>query len=203
MVITVDQFKKIFPQNKNPQPVVDALNLLLPKYGIDIAEEICAYLAECGTESQGFTVFVENLNYSADTLLKVFPSHFDATTVGQYERQPQKIANRVYANRMGNGDESSNDGWTFKGRGAVQITGRSNYTLFAQSIGKSLDDTVAYCETVEGAICSSLWFWQTNGLEKYDDLKEDFITLTKKINGGLNGLVQRQYLYNVALTVII
>ena len=202
MKITVEQFKALFPQNKNPQPIVDVLNLLLPKYGIDTKEEICAYLAECGVESNGFTTMIENLNYSGEGLLKTFPKYFNKTNYAPYIRNPAKIANRVYANRMGNGDEASNEGFLYRGRGAVQITGKLNYSLFAVSIGKTLPETVEYASGLEGGICSSLWFWKSNNLDKYDDLKSDFITLTKKINGGTNGIIERQKFYDLAISII-
>ena len=203
MLLTVEQLKQLFPQNMNLQPLCDALNLLLPKYGIDTKAEICAYLTECGIESRGFTALVENLNYSAERLVEVFPKYFASVeSAGQYAHNQQKIANYVYASRMGNGNTASGDGWTFRGRGFIQITGRANYTAFAASIGRSLPDAVAYCETVAGALESSLWFWKTRGLDKYDDNFAQLPSLTRLINGGLNGEKEREALYVKATAVI-
>jgi len=203
MTITVDQLKALFPSNKNLAELCTALNTHLPKYGIGSKNEICAYLAQCGHESLGFTVLQENLNYSADGLKKTFPKYFTEANAATYERQPVKIANKIYASRMGNGPESSGDGWCYHGRGAIQLTGKDNYVAFAASIGKPLNDTVAYCGTLEGAIESSVWYWQKNKLDNYDDKETDFITLTKHINGGTIGLQDRLDIYHKALEVIV
>lgn len=202
MIITAQQLSKVFPNNKNTQTLADILNKYMPKYNINTKDRIDGFLAECGHESNGFTVFVENLNYSADGLVKTFPKYFDAITSKKYARQPEKIANKVYANRLGNGSEISGDGWLYRGRGCIQITGKSQYQAYSIAIGKTLSETVAFMSTTEGAIASGLWWWFHNGLNEIADTK-NVITMTKKINGGLNGIVERQDLYNVVSSVIV
>jgi putative chitinase len=161
-----------------------------------------AFVAQTAHESGGFNFVKENLNYSAKglatTFKKYFPTEADAKP---YERQPEKIANRVYASRMGNGDEASGDGYRFCGRGLIQLTGRNNYTKFAQDLGISVEDTVAYLETPAGAVSSAGWFWDNNNLSQYCD-SNDFVTLTKRINGGTIGLEDRKHHYQLALKLL-
>lgn len=162
-----------------------------------------AFVAQTAHESGGFNFVKENLNYSAKGLMGTFKKYFPTEALAkQYERQPEKIANRVYANRMGNGDETSGDGYKFCGRGLIQLTGRNNYTKFAQDLGISLDETVAYLETPEGAVSSAGWFWDNNNLNQWCD-KDDFITLTKRINGGTIGLEDRKHHYEIALGLLL
>lgn len=118
-----------------------------------------------------------------------------------YERQPEKIANKVYASRMGNGPESSGDGWKYRGRGAIQITGKNTYSEFAATINKTLDETIEYVETLDGAIESACWFWQKNGLNAICD-KDDIVAMTKRINGGTIGLEHRTSSYKNAKKVL-
>lgn len=200
-MITIDQIKKICPNNKNPQQLSDALNIVLPTYDISNKERIACFIAQCGHESAEFTVLRENLNYSAASLCKVWPKRFNSITADAYNRAPEKIANKVYADRLGNGSEASGEGFKYRGRGAIQLTGKANYQAFAKSLGKSLDDTVAYCETLDGAIASACFFWKTNNLNKFVDAN-DFVGLTKKINGGVIGLDDRKKHYATALTVL-
>jgi putative chitinase len=161
-----------------------------------------AFLAQIAHESGGFNFVKENLNYSAKGLMGTFKKYFPTEAIAkQYERQPEKIANRVYANRMSNGDEASGDGYKFCGRGLIQLTGRANYTKFSQDLGISLDETVAYLETPEGAVSSAGWFWDQNNLNSYCD-KDDFIGLTKRINGGTIGLEDRKHHYEIALKAL-
>ena len=201
MILKAEDLQKLFPNNKNIVVLTDALNKLLPKYEINTVERVCAFLAQCGHESNGFTVLTENLNYSAAGLLATFAKYFTLESSAQYARQPEKIASKVYANRMGNGNESSKDGFTYRGRGAIQLTGHDNYQAFATAIGMSLADTVAYCSTTPGAIESAMWFWKKTGLNEIAD-KKDLVTMTKKINGGLNGFVERQAIYTKAIGII-
>jgi putative chitinase len=197
-VVSLGTVKSLFPKHKDPSGLTDALNVVLPKYDITGTERVACFLAQCGHESAGFTVFIENLNYSAEGLCKVWPKRFTAATAGVYNRNPEKIANKVYCDRMGNGSEASGEGWKYRGRGAIQLTGKDNYTKFSKSCGKSLDETVAYCETLEGAIASGAFFWKENRLnERFVD-KKDFVGLTKAINGGTTGLTDRQHHYDAA-----
>lgn len=197
--ISLDVIKTLFPKHKDQAALTDALNSVLPKYNIKTKDQIACFLGQCGHESAGFSVLVENLNYSADGLCKTWPKRFTVATAGAYNRNPEKIANKVYCDRMGNGSEASGDGWKYRGRGCIQLTGKDNYTKFAKSCGKSLDEAVAYCETLEGAIASGAFFWKENRLsERFIDNKFDFVGLTKAINGGTIGINDRQHHYDIA-----
>ena len=200
-MITAEQFAQIFPHNRDPQGWVDSMNQVFPKYGIDQPHRIAAFLAQCGHESAGWSVFEENLNYSAEGLCKIFGSHFHGIEdANNYARQPELIANRIYANRMGNGPEESGDGFRYCGRGLIQLTGKDNYTWFAASLHISPDEASEYLQTFEGAAQSACWFWETNNLNQWAD-KGDVVTVTKKINGGTIGLADRQEHYAAALEV--
>lgn len=189
---TESQLTLCVPTNKNPSALFDALTDVLPNYDITTPKRVAAFLAQCGHESLDFTILNENLNYRAESLVKVFGKYFPTSEIANtYARQSEKIANRVYANRMGNGNEQSGDGWKYHGRGAIQITGHDNYQAFAKRIQKTLDDTVAYCETLDGAIESACWFWSTHGLNALADAGDN-LGMTKRINGGVIGLSDRQ-----------
>jgi putative chitinase len=199
---TADKLAKCVSKNKNPADLFAALESVLPKYKITTVERVAAFLAQCGHESADFTTLKENLNYSAEGLAKVFPKRFPtAAAAAPYNRQPEKIANKIYADRMGNGPEASGDGYKFRGRGAIQLTGKENYTKFAASIGKTLDEAVVYTETLAGAIESACWFWNTNKLNDIAD-KTDIVTLTKRINGGTIGLEDRKKHFEHNLVVL-
>ena len=177
----------------------NAICEILPVYDINTPERVAAFLAQCAHESGGFKFLKENLNYRAESLLKTFPKYFKTLDEArQYEKKPEKIANRVYANRMGNGDEASGDGFRFLGRGLIQLTGKNNYTLFAAAIDTPLEQIPEYLQTFEGAIQSACWFWEQNNLNQWAD-KKDILTLTKRINGGTIGLEDRQKHYDHAL----
>jgi putative chitinase len=189
---TEEKLKKCVSKNKNIHDLYEALNTVLPKYEINTVDRVAAFLAQCGHESLDFTVLQENLNYGAKGLMGLFKKYFPNEALAkEYERKPEKIANKIYANRMGNGPESSGDGWAHRGRGAIQLTGKLNYQAFANSIGLTLDDAIHYCETMDGAIESACWFWNKNKLNAIAD-KNDIILLTKKINGGTIGLEDRK-----------
>ena len=165
-------------------------------------KRLAAFLAQTAHESGGFKFIKENLNYSADGLQKIFKKYFPTPELAaDYARKPEKIANRVYANRMGNGDEASGDGWKFCGRGLIQLTGKFNYTKLSEDLEMSIDETVKYLETTEGAVVSAGWFWNRNKLNDIVD-KDDFVLLTKRINGGTIGLSDRQHHYELALKVL-
>ena len=169
-----------------------ALCEILPEYEINTKERVAAFIAQCAHESGGFKFLKENLNYKAPSLRKVFPKYFpDDAIAAQYANKQEKIANRVYASRMGNGDEASGDGWRYCGRGLIQLTGKDNYTNFAKAVGKTVDEVVAYLDTLEGAIESACWFWKKNNLNAIADSK-DMAKATKVINGGDLGLAERK-----------
>jgi len=201
-MITESQLKELIPRNKYVSQWCSALNLILPDYEINNNLRCAAFLAQCIHESGGFVFLTENLNYRAESLMKVWPRHFPNLTIAkQYERNPEKIANKAYANRMGNGDESSGDGWRYCGRGLIQLTGKSNYQAFADSIETPLEVIPGYLQTFEGAVQSACWFWETNNLNALAD-KKDILGLTKKINGGTIGLDDRIKHYEHALHVL-
>jgi putative chitinase len=177
---TEEKLKKCLSRNKNTPALFEAFSTVLPKYEITTVDRVAAFLAQCGHESLDFTVLKENLNYGAKGLMGLFKKYFPNEALAkEYERKPEKIANRIYANRMGNGPESSGDGYAHRGRGAIQLTGRLNYQAFANSIGLSLEDAIEYCETIDGAIESACWFWKKNKLNDIAD-KNDIVLLTKR-----------------------
>lgn len=135
----------------------------------------------------------ENLNYSASGLRKTFGKYFTYNESLLYERKPEKIANRVYANRMDNGDEKSGDGWKYRGRGFIQITGKSNYRLLSKDMGVDYINNPDLLLTEADSMISAIWFWNTNNLNRYAD-NDDVYSVTKRINGGTNGLDHRTQL---------
>lgn len=203
---TADTFRELFPKNKEPQVWADAINEILPDYDINTPKRVAAFLAQCGHESAGFTTLTENLNYGAAGLKGIFGKYFkDDATANAYQRQPQKIANKVYANRMGNGDEASGEGWKYRGRGPIQLTGKENYTKFAHDMFEDPETVMENPDVValdkETALTSAVWFWQKNGLNALADVG-DIKTMTKRINGGYIGLEDRIKHYNHALHVL-
>lgn len=202
MQITQDQLQQLIPKNSHVDQWCDALNTVLPRYQIDTPKRVAAFVAQCGHESAGFTALKENLNYGAPGLMTTFKKYFPTQELANsYARQPERIANRVYADRMGNGNEASGDGWRYCGRGLIQLTGKNNYTAFAASIDMPVEEVPAYLETFEGAVESACWFWNTNKLNQYAD-SGDLDTMTRRINGGLHGIDDRRARYNNALTVL-
>ena len=203
--VTLELLKDICPKTRSTvlAKYVGALNTVGEHYGLfDNPKRMAAFLAQIAHESGGFNFVEEGLNYSAQALMKTWPKRFPTLAIArQYARNPQKIANKVYANRMGNGTEASGDGYKFRGRGLIQLTGKDNYTRFAKSIGKTLDETIAYLETAEGAVASAAWFWDANKLNIYAD-KGDFTGLTRRINGGTIGLADRKHHYDIALKAL-
>ena len=204
-MITLDILQQLCPNTKKSVLELYAVPLheVAEYYDMYVnMNRAAAFVAQTAHESGGFNFVKENLNYGAKglatTFKKYFPTEADAKP---YERQPEKIANRVYANRMGNGNEASGDGYRFCGRGLIQLTGRNNYTKFAADLGISIEDTVAYLETPAGAVSSAGWFWDNNNLNQYCD-SNDFVTLTKRINGGTIGLEDRQHHYQLALKLL-
>ena len=180
----------------------EALSAILPEYGINTPERVAAFIAQCAHESGGFKFLKENLNYKAESLLKVFPKYFKTLDEARaYEKKPEKIANRIYGNRMGNGDESSGDGFRYCGRGLIQLTGKENYSWFAASLEIPVEEASEYLETFEGAVQSACWVWEENKLNQGAD-KKDILTLTKRINGGTIGLDDRIKHFNHALHVL-
>jgi putative chitinase len=178
--------------------IPDAVIAMIPdtaaKFQINTPLRLAHFLAQCGHESGGFRVTSENLNYSAKGLNGIFKKYFPTeAAAAAYARQPQKIANKVYANRMDNGSEASGDGYKFRGRGYIQLTGRANYTLFGKAIGEDIANNP---DLVSGkyALLSAAWFWSKNGLNKLADggAGDAVVTsITKRVNGGTIGLADR------------
>jgi putative chitinase len=201
-VITKNQLAQLIPGNPYLDQWCDALNEILPEYGIDTPQRVAAFIAQCAHESGGFKFLKENLNYRAVSLRKTFSKYFpDDAVAAAYANKPQMIANRVYANRMGNGDEASGDGFRYCGRGLIQLTGRDNYAFFAGSLDIPIEEAAEYLETFEGSVQSACWFWESNNLNQWAD-KDDILTLTKRINGGTIGLEDRKKHYEHAKHVL-
>jgi putative chitinase len=199
---TEQQLAQMIPGNPYVPQWYKALCMILPEYGINTPARVAAFVAQCAHESGNFRLLKENLNYRAESLMKVWPSRFPNIEIArQYAMQPEKIANKVYSSRMGNGDEASGDGWAYAGKGLIQLTGKDNYSWFAASIETPLEQIPEYLQTFEGAVQSACWFWETNNLNQWADAG-DILTLTKRINGGTIGLDDRIKHYKHALHVL-
>ena len=201
-MITTEQLQVILPHNQDTHTLCATLNGLLPKYEINTKNRIAGFLGQCAVESVEFTVFHENLNYSSQSLMRVWPHYFLSPVIAdQYAHQPEKIANHVYANRYGNGNEESGDGWLYRGRGAIQTTFHDNYKVFAVFIGLPIDKTVAYCETLAGAVESACFYWKLHKIN--DDCDADNIeSMTHKINAAKLSLDTRKMYYEKAKSVL-
>jgi len=177
------------------------LQFTCEKFEINTPERVAGFLAQIGHESGGFRFTSENLNYRADALTRVWPSRFPPGVAESYAMQPEKIANRAYADRMGNGDEASGDGWKYRGRGLIQLTGADNYASFSMDAdNEALSDPDSVAEP-ELAALSAGWFWSKNGLNALADAK-DIVGMTRRINGGTNGLDDRQMRYSRLMSVL-
>ena len=198
---TKQQLKEMIPKNPYVDQWFEAIYEILPEYEITTPQRVAAFLAQCAHESGGFVFLKENLNYKAASLRRVFPKYFpDDAIAAQYAGKGEMIANRVYANRMGNGPEESGDGFRYCGRGLIQLTGKNNYTFFAGSLDIPVEEASEYLQTFEGAVQSACFFWEQNKLNQWADAG-DILTLTKRINGGTIGLEDRVKHYNHALHI--
>jgi len=198
---TKEQLKDMIPKNPYVDQWFEALSEILPEYEITTPQRVAAFLAQCAHESGGFVFLKENLNYKAASLRRVFPKYFpDDAIAAQYAGKGEMIANRVYANRMGNGPEESGDGFRYCGRGLIQLTGKNNYTFFAGSLDIPVEEASEYLQTFEGAVQSACFFWEQNKLNQWADAG-DILTLTKRLNGGTIGLEDRIKHYEHALHI--
>lgn len=201
---TLDKFKAVI---KNPEEDLwyTAIIEVLPNYGITSAKRVNHFLAQICHESLDFTALKENMNYSAEGLNKVFPNRFPTVkSASHLHRNPEKIANSIYANRMGNGDTNSGDGWKYIGRGVIHITGKSNYAECSKYLygdDRLLKNPDLLSEDKEVCIKSACWFWDKHDLNEYAD-KNDILTITKKINGGTNGINDRKDRYEKYMKII-
>lgn len=214
VIINLEEFKSIYPNAKDAEKIVDAINIYAPKFGINTPARMAMFLAQAGHESGDFRTFEENLNYSADGLANTWPTRYAlkkngvyATAIGTKRKLPnalansisrnkEKIANHTYADRMGNGSPDTGDGWKYRGRGIFQLTGKDNYTRLAKdepALVSCLDNPDMLLQPYE-AVISACWFWNANNLNKSADAK-DIKTNTKLINGGYIGLDHRTSLY--------
>jgi putative chitinase len=199
---TQAKFEQIIGKNPNATDWFEALCEILPDYDIHTVPRVAAFLAQTAHESGNYRAIKENLNYKAESLCRVWPRLFPNIDIArQYAMQPERIANRAYGNRMGNGPEESGDGWKFCGRGLIQLTGKDNYTRYAESTEQTLDEASEHLTTFEGCVQSAAWFWEANNLNQWADAG-DILTLTKRINGGTIGLEDRQKHYTHALHVL-
>lgn len=177
-----------------PPSVKAELPCVMKIFGIDTPLRLAHFLGQAAHESMNFRAVTENLNYSAQGLLRIFPKYFTATEAQQFQRKPELIANRVYAKRMGNGDAASGDGWKYRGRGFFQLTGKNNYADFDKVVEDNIllnPDLVAS----KHPLLSAAWFWGRNGLNALAD-KDNYVAVTKRINGGVHGLQDRIALTN-------
>lgn len=202
-VLEKSQVAEMLKGNKNIDAWYEAMVKIFPKYGIDTPNRIAGFCAQCGHESMNFTVLEENLNYKAATLEKLFSKYFSKAgrNAAEYEKKPEKIANVIYASRMGNGDTASGEGYKFRGRGIIQLTGKDNYTNFGKSIGKTPDEVVEYVKTLDGALESACWYWNSRNLNAACDAN-DIVKMTKLVNGGTIGLDDRKKHYEHNLVVL-
>lgn len=189
MLISKERFNKVFPNAVSG--MYDAIDKQIAVAGCITKPQQAMFLAQYGHETQGYTRLSENLNYSANGLVNVFRKYFPTLNLAkQYERKPQAIANKVYANRMGNGSEASGDGWKYRGRGLPHLTGKDNYGKFQAWLGKTVDPEELSTD-LNLAIKAGVWYWLANGLANLGSVEK----VTVRINGGTNGLEERCKLY--------
>ena len=207
--LTEQQLKQIMPGCSDPATWSTALNGAMAQFEVTSPERMAAFLAQIAHESGQLTRLSENLNYSAKRLMQVWPNRFPTMEKAlQYERNPERLANCVYAKRLGNGDEASGDGWSYRGRGLIQLTGRGNYRSAAQGIGMPLEEQPDLLLQPGPAALSAAWFWKSHGLNELaddyndDDDTEDFKIITKRINGGTVGLKERVAFWEKAKWVL-
>lgn len=200
MPITSQQLLQILPNAGQVAGVfVPVLNTAMNRYQIVGSKRIAVFIAQVGHESGQLTRLVENLNYSAEALQRAWPSRFSAKLAADVARKPEQIANIAYGNRMGN--TATGDGWKYRGRGLIQITGKDNYRACGEALGLDLTAQPELLEKPQHACMSAAWFWATKGLNTLAD-SDKFNVITLRINGGQNGAVDRQALYARALKVL-
>jgi len=204
MNITLEQLQTLIPNAiGGPAAWYEPLCEALPQYEINTVERVAAFIAQCSHESGGFSVLEENLNYRAATLSKLWPQRFPPGVAEQYAGKPEMIANKTYGGRMGNGSEETGEGYKYRGRGILQLTGKDNYKTCSQALfqdGSLLEDPDLLLDPYY-AIHSACWFWNKNKLNQFAD-SGDLTTMTKKINGGTIGLEDRIKHYDHAVEIL-
>jgi putative chitinase len=202
---TLPKLYKILLNNKQVPLWYVSLSTILPIFDINSLNRVAAFLSQTGHESLNYIMLQENLDYSEQSLLRIFPKYFNVLNVKNYVRRPPKIASRIYANRMGNGDELSQDGWKYRGRSLIQITGKNNYVLYSKKLYNDDDRLVQNPDLLlnskEDMIKVACYFWKDRDLNKLADIS-DIVTMTKKINGGDTGLSDRIDRYNKAILIL-
>lgn len=213
VTITTEILSKVFRNTKAEtlSQYVPHLNKYLAEFGIDTKDRVAHFLGQTGHESMEYKRTSENLNYGWQGLRSVFPKYFCSKDPAKdeelkrkaidYERNPEKIASYVYANRMGNGPEESGDGWKHRGVGLIQTTGKNNQTSLATKLGMKVEAAIEFAKTPEGAVKSACIFWKENNLNRFAD-RGDFLGLTKAINGGTFGLDDRKKLTEHAIAAL-
>ncbi len=199
--LTEEKLKQIIHNNPNYQEWYNLLIKFLPKYQVNTPKRVAAFLANVAHETGDFKILQENLNYSRQRLLTVFPKYFNTSNVDKYARKSIAIASRVYANRMGNGPEETKDGWTYRGKGLIQITGKKNTLDVSKHVNKSLEETCKYLLTKEGALVGSLYFWQKNKINAIADTG-DISRVRKAVNGGSIGLADTSSRYRYIIKLL-
>lgn len=202
-ILTLEQLAVIMPKLSLAKALSFHQFLLsaLKEFEINTPARIAAFLAQIAHESIDLTVFEENLNYSAQALVKTWPTRFDITKASGYARKPEKIANHVYANRLGNGDEASGDGWRYRGRGPIQLTGKENYKNYGDELKIDLVKNPELLALPEHGFRSAGLFWKKKGLNELAD-KGEFKKITLRINGGYIGLAHREEIWKRAKEVL-
>jgi len=183
------------------EALIDAMNVAIEKADLSTPERLAAFIAQCGHESDSFRFMEENLNYKAESLCRTWPSHFNEENASEYAHNPEKIANRAYANRMSNGDEESGDGWNYRGRGWLQTTGKAGYEQLSDATQIDFVSNPDAVATPEGSAISAAVFWEKHNLNRHVD-NNDFTGLTKAINGGTIGQEDRMARYQHAMSVL-
>ena len=207
-MITLEQFKQIIPSNKEAKAWFDEAEALFAKYEINTTNRIAGFMAQCAHESNEFKSLEENLNYNEAALNRVFSRYFGAgkRNAAEYARNPEKIANYVYMDEFRSskgalGNTQAGDGWRFRGGGIKQLTGRSNYSVFAKDTGITTEEAGDYVRTKKGAFESACWFWKKNNIARFADA-DDIDGMSKAINGGTIGIEDRRARYKKAKAIL-
>lgn len=193
--ISHESLKQIIPHPTYSLDVwYQALNDLLPKFEINTRNRVAAFLTHTMYDSSDYSCLRETVNYSSSVLLRLWSRYFNEVTAKAYGNKPEAIANKIYANKMGNGPESSGDGWKYRSGGLIPLSGKQVYAAFAQFAGMDVDDAIDYIETPKGAVHSACWYWKLTNMNELADA-EDISSMTKKITGGTIGIDDRIHNY--------
>lgn len=201
MMLSKQQIVELLPRNRRASEWYDLLNSILPEYDINTIPRIAAFMAQTAHESADYTCLEENLNYKAQRLCEIWPTRFSRVSAEKVCGNPEMIANIAYANRMGNGDAISGDGYLYRGRGIIQLTGKTNYINMATSMAIPLDELVKSANESEMALRIACHFWKYNGCNAFAD-KKMITRITKIINGGSIGITERKTKFNTALNIL-